>query len=96
MDVQFQIEELKGQLRVLRNESDMATIKMSIRESGVVVTTEAKVKNPSLRSAWAHAIAGFFGVVFAVTVGLGYLIPISVLLLIGWFVWRRARRRAVA
>ncbi len=98
MDVQFKIESLKGELRVLKNETDMSTIKFSLRESGVpVATTNAtKVKNPSLASAWAHAVAGFLGVVFAVTVGLGYLIPISVLLVIGWFVWRRARRRAIA
>ena len=97
MGVQFKIESLKGELRVLKNETDMSTIRFSLRESGVAVaaSNENKVTNPSLASAWAHAIAGFLGVVFAVTVGLGYLIPVGVLLLIGWFVWRRTRRRAV-
>jgi uncharacterized membrane protein YgaE (UPF0421/DUF939 family) len=67
-----------------------------MRMSGVALPTQGEVNHPGLGSAWAHAIAGFFGVVFAVVVGLGYLVPIAVVLLIAWLVYRRFRRRSPA
>ena len=93
MNVQFRIEELKGQLRVLRNEADMSTIKVSLREEGAPVTTLHK---PDLGNALQHAVAGFLGVVFAVVVGLGYLVPISALLAIAGLIFVRIRRRRAA
>lgn len=94
-DVQFHIEEIRGRLRLLNNQTDKATIQLNLRETGVSLAAE-KVGKPSLGSAWDHSIAGFFRVVFAVVVGLGYLVPASVLGAIVWLVVRRARRRATA
>jgi len=94
-DVQFRIEEIRGRLRLLNNQTDKATIQLNLRETGVSLAAE-KVDKPSLGSAWDHSIAGFFRVVFAVVVGLGYLVPASVLGAIVWLVVRRARRRATA
>ena len=68
----------------------------TVRMAGVALPTQGAVEHPGLGSAWAHAIAGFFGVVFAVVVGLGYLVPIAVVLLSGWLVFRRFRRRTPA
>ncbi|MFL5737019.1 MAG: DUF4349 domain-containing protein, partial [Actinomycetota bacterium] len=92
-DAQLKVEQLQGEIRLIKNQTSKATIALSLRMSGVAVPTQGAVNHPGLGSAWAHAIAGFFGVVFAVVVGLGYLVPIAVVLLIGWFVFRRLRRR---
>lgn len=91
-DVQLRIEEIKGQLHLLKNQTDKATIRVTMRETGVPLEAE-NVMNPSIPNAWDHAIAGFFGVIFAVVVGLGYLVPVAILAAIGWFVYRRARPR---
>jgi len=95
MDVQFRIEEIKGQLRVLKNQADMSTIKASLREEGAPVPTPKpeKVAKPNLGNAFQHAVAGFLAVVFAVVVGLGYLVPVSVLLALAALVFLRVQRR---
>jgi hypothetical protein len=39
---------------------------------------------------------GFFGVLTAVVVGMGYVVPIAMLLAVAWLVVRRVRARVVA
>jgi Flp pilus assembly protein TadB len=92
-DAQLKVEQLQGEIRLIKNQTSKATIDLSLRMAGVAVPSHGEVNHPGLGSAWAHAIAGFFGVVFAVVVGLGYLIPIAIVVLIAWFVFRRLRRR---
>jgi hypothetical protein len=91
--VQLTIEELQGQLRVLNDQTAKATISVSLREQGAPVTQAkpASVKNPSLGTGLRRAVAGFFGVVVAVLVGLGYLVPVALLLGLLWLVVRRVR-----
>jgi hypothetical protein len=79
-DVQLQIEELKGQLRVLSDQADLSTITLAVSEKGFVVPEPPSPT--SLAGAWHAAVHGFVGVLAAVVVGLGYLIPISALLLL--------------
>jgi len=92
-DAQLKVEQLQGEIRLIKNQTSKATIDLSMRMVGVALPTQGGVEHPGLGSAWAHAIAGFFGVVFAVVVGLGYLVPIAVILVIAWFVYRRLRHR---
>jgi hypothetical protein len=92
-EVQLQIEQLQGQVRVIKNQTSKATIDLSLRKSGVPLPVAGDVDHPGLGSAWAHAIAGFFGVVFAVVVGLGYLVPVTIVALVAYLVARRLRRR---
>ncbi len=93
-DVQTNIDQLEGRLRYLKNQTSRATIRVDMREAGVVVTKPAApVEKPSLIRAWQRSIAGFFDVLSAVTIGLGYVIPISVLVLAAFFAVRGARRR---
>jgi hypothetical protein len=77
-DVQTQIEQIQGSLNVLNDQVDLATLKVSFREEGVAVVRddEGDIRNPSLGSAWDRAVQGFFGVIAAVVVGLGYLLPV--------------------
>ena len=94
-DVQFRIEQIKGQLRLLENQTSLATIDVSLREVGAVVgvrPTEAH-ERPSLGEAWDRAVDGFLGVIFAVVVGLGYLIPLAAIAFAIGFGYRRYRAR---
>lgn len=91
-DVQLQIEQLKGQLRVLNDQADLSTITLSVAETGVVLPSEEPARS-TLSQAWHDAVAGFLAVIAAVVVGLGYLVPLALFALVGWLVWRRAQRR---
>jgi len=93
-DVQFRIEQIKGQLRVLENQTSLATIQVSLHEAGAPIHNEqVAVKRPSLGEAWDRALAGFLGVIYAMVVGLGYLVPVTVIALVAWFGYRRLRPR---
>jgi len=95
-EVQFKIEQIKGQLRVLENQTSLATIQIGIREAGAPIVEHGGVESPSLGEAWDKALAGFLGVVYAVVVGLGYLIPALAIAAAAWFGYRRLRARPVA
>jgi hypothetical protein len=95
-DAQLKVEQLQGEIRLIKDQTSKATIDLSLRKSGVALPVVGGVKHPGLGSAWAHAIAGFFGVVFAVVVGLGYLIPVAIVALIAYLIVRRLRRRTPA
>ncbi len=93
-DVQFRIEQIKGQLRVLQNQTSLATIQVGIREAGATVRVEqAAVKRPSLTEAWDRALAGFLTLISAIVVGLGYLVPVTLVGLAVWLGYRRLRPR---
>jgi len=94
--VQVRIEQIRGALRVLHNQTSYGTIDLGIREVGAPVVKTQSASTPSLARAWQQAWAGCIGVVSAVIVGLGYLVPLGLLALAGWAVYRRvARPRAV-
>ena len=90
-DVLTRIEEFKGQIRLINNQTSKATVSLSMREEGVSVTPV--VEKPSLGSALSHGIAGFLSVLYAIVVGLGYLIPVAVIAILAWLVAGAARRR---
>jgi hypothetical protein len=93
-DVQLAIEEIRGQLRVLGDQTDFSTISVSMTEAGLVV--QPPKKQPSLVRAWHKALDGFLAVIAAVVVGVGYLAPIVLMgaaIFIGWWGYRRYRRR---
>ncbi len=85
-DVQFRIEQIKGELRLLQNRTDLATISVALRETGAPAVASDR---PSLSEAWTEAVDGFLGVCFAIVVGLGYLIPLTVVGLLGLLGYRR-------
>jgi hypothetical protein len=93
-DVQLQIEQLRGQLRVLNDQADFSTITLAMAEAGFVGPPEER-KRSTLSQAWHDSASGFLAVIAAVVVGLGYLIPLGLLLLIAWVVFRRAQNKVV-
>jgi len=94
-EIEVQIEHLKGNLRVLRDRSGLGTVSLELREEGVVVAAGAR--EPGVLSlAWHQALAGATDVLAAVMVGLGYLVPILLLLALAWLAFRAMRPRAAA
>jgi hypothetical protein len=93
-DTQLQIEDLQGGINVLEDRTSFATVRLELREQGVQVATQ--VEKPSIPGAWQRSIAGFIGVIVAVIVGLGYVIPVALLLGLVWLVVVRVRRRRIA
>jgi len=93
-DVQMQIEQIKGELHQLHDQTTLATIDVTIHEPGVVPPKPQPVTaRPSLSEAWSKALDGLLGVLYTVVVGLGYLVPIGALVLLGVYVWRRVSLR---
>lgn len=92
-DVQLNIERLKGQLRVLNDQTENSTIALTLHEQSVVPKKQTKAAPwlPSFGEAWRDTVRGFLGVAFSVVIGLGYLIPITLLALIAWLGYRRIR-----
>lgn len=95
-NVQFEIESIQGNLNFLKDQVAEATIKVGLREQDAPEDEEQSptdVHKPSLSKAFDYATQGFLRVLGAVVVGLGYLIPLGVLALLGWLVFRLVRRR---
>jgi hypothetical protein len=95
-DVQLAIEEIRGQLRVLGDQTDLSTITLSMAEKAPGPVTPKKA-NPFVR-AWRAAVDGTVAVFTAVIIGLGYLVPVFLIVAavgLGWLVYRRARTKAI-
>jgi hypothetical protein len=93
-DVQLAIEEIRGQLRVLSDQTDLSTITLSMTEAGAVVPKQNN--GLTFARAWHQAIHAIATVVAAIVIGLGYLIPIALVALVlfaAWFGFRRVRPR---
>jgi hypothetical protein len=90
-ETQLRIEQIQGQLRVLNDQTSLATITLSLREQGVAPPD--RVEKPSIPNAFERAVAGFVGVVAAIVIGLGYLLPIGLIALVWWLVALALRRR---
>lgn len=95
--VQLNIETIQGNLNFLNDSVAQSTIKVELREKDAPQgTAPDNVSNPSLRTAWHHGEQGFLRVLGAVVIGLGYLIPLSIILLLVWGGVMLARRRRPA
>lgn len=92
-NVQTNIEQLTAELTYLEDQVDLATISVYLREPGA---TEGIDDGPRFGDAWAKMVEAFLTIVFAMIVGLGYVVPIVIVLAaIAWGVrryrrWRRA------
>ena len=88
-ETQLRIEQIQGQLRLLNDQTSFATITVDLREEGVAAEVEAA----SIPNAFDRAGAGFIGVIAAIIIGLGYLMPLVAIGLAIWFVVVQVRRR---
>ncbi len=96
-EVQLKIDQITGQLNYIKKQVAESTIKVDLHEPGAAAAESSDaIDHPSLGRAWDRAVQGFFNIVAATVVGLGYLIPLLVLAGIVLLVVRFARRRRLA
>ena len=88
--VQLEIERLTGRLRFLKDQADMGTISLSFVEVGA---PGHKPPTGVLAKAWARAVDVAMGVVAAVIVGTGFLVPVAIIAAVGFLVLRALRPR---
>ena len=95
-DVQLKIDQLTGQINYINKQVAESTIKVDLHEAGAAVEESPDaIDNPSLGRAWDRAVQGFLNVLAAVVIGLGYLIPLLVVIALGYAIWRGLQRRRV-
>ena len=93
-EVQLQIDQIQGQLRYLDAQTSISTLKVAMSENEPDVEALSEDDEaPSLGNAWDSATDGFLGVLSAMIVGLGYLIPLAIVAGIVYAVVRLVRRR---
>jgi hypothetical protein len=97
-DVRLRIEQIQGQLRFINDQVAESTLRVSIQERNAPeAAPQEEVDNPDLGSSFDLAVQGSLRIVGAVIVGLGYLIPLTVLGALVWMaVWFARRRRAIS
>lgn len=86
--VQLVSEQLRGRLRYLEDQTSLATLSVSVAEKGAAPATRG-----TLTKAWDRALEGALGVVAAVIVGAGTLLPVLLLILVGVAIFRQVRPR---
>jgi len=99
-DVQLQLEQIKGQLRFLEDQTSLATITMSVSEIDadalpieVVATSD---DGWGVVDAWRVAANGFLAVIGGTFVVLATAGPILLVIGIAYLGWRVVRRRRLA
>lgn len=92
-NVQTNIEQLTAELTYLEDQVSLSTISVYLREPGA---TDEIDEGPRFGDAWRQMVEAFLTITFAMIVGLGYVVPIAIVLAaIVWGVrryrrWRRA------
>ena len=93
--VRQQIEQMAAQEKHLNDQVAMATLQVSMFEKGAPVTPPEDEK-PILQRSFDRAIDGALAVIGGTVVVIGYAIPLGVLALIGWALYRLVTRRRAA
>jgi hypothetical protein len=87
-DVQLEIERLRGRLRYLEDRTDLSTITVLLFEEGA----DAAEPGPFAK-AWDNAKDTFAAVVSGVIVGAGFALPLLLMALVAYAVFRALRPR---
>ena len=95
--VQLKIDQITGQLNYIKKQVAESTIKVDLHEPGAATAESPDaIDHPSLGRAWDRAVQGFFNILAATVIGLGYLIPLLVIAAIVLVAVRLTRRRRLA
>ena len=86
-DVQLQIEEIDGQLRVLNDQTAMATITLNVAEAAAGSTSTA-----TFASAWRWALRALHASITGVVVAVGFVLPFALIALLCAMAWVGVRR----
>ena len=89
--VREEIERYEGRLRYLKSRVATSTLSVTVHEP-LPILGQGPGQNPivaAIRAAWRN----FVGFVAAAIASLGILIPLGLLALLGWIIYKRVRRR---
>ena len=89
--VRQEIESFEGRMRYLRNRVDMSTLSVNVHEAEPLFSPGPGGGNIVMRS-FREAGRNFVGLIAGFIASLGVLIPVGLLLWLGWWLWRRRRR----
>lgn len=84
--VQLEIEQLRGRINFLRDQTELGTIMLSISEIGA-----APPKTGIISRAWERAIEAFLNVIAAIIMGAGFVLPLALMAGLVIFVFSRVR-----
>lgn len=90
--VQENIERMRGRLRVLDDQTSFSTLAVDVIEAGAPKEEDPEDAG-ALTKAWHDAVDGFLGVISAVIVASGVLLPVAVMALVVALLVRRLRPR---
>jgi hypothetical protein len=93
--VQLQLEEVRGQLRYLDDQTSFATISVTVSERGVSVAAAGN-GGWGITDAWGAAGRGFEQVIGGAFVGIATAAPVLLALALAFLGWRLLRRRREA
>jgi hypothetical protein len=91
--IQLELEQVRGRLRFLENQTSFATISLSIGERGPAATTGDG--GWGIVEAWRDGAKAFVQVAGRAFVVLAAALPLILLALLGWLGVRTARRRSL-
>ena len=91
-DVQLEIERHRGRLRFLEDRTSLSTIGIRFTEVGAAPPKDDTPKGAIAR-AWEQAKDLALGVVSGVIVATGFVVPVGLLLLVAFLLFRAARPR---
>jgi hypothetical protein len=85
--VREEIERYEGRLRYLRTRAAISTLSITVHEPRPLVGNNPgrSVMGEAFRNAWRNFVRFMAGLIEA----MGILIPLAVLALVGWLLWRR-------
>jgi len=90
--VQENIERMRGRLRVLDDQTSFSTLAVDVIEAGAPKEEDPEDAG-ALAKAWRDAVDGFLGVISAVIVASGVLLPVAAMALVVALLVRRLRPR---
>ena len=90
--VQENVERMRGRLRVLDDQTSFSTLAVDVIEAGAPKEEDPEEAG-ALAKAWNDAVDGFVGVISAVIVASGVLLPVAVMALVVALLVRRLRPR---
>jgi Domain of unknown function (DUF4349) len=89
-----QVEQLKGQISYYDHATSFSTISVSVHEAAVAFKP-ANADSWGVTAALLQGLHGFVNTIDYILVGVGYVGPVLVLLVLGFFVFRLRRRLAL-
>src|SRR4029078_10064302 len=93
-DLQADIEEMQGRVKVLDDQTSLSTLTVSMRETGTASTVARPPEQQTgLAKAWHDAVDGFTGGLEAVVAGSGIVVFLALLAVVGWLVGPPILRR---